>query len=110
MISWRVTSPRFPGEHAYAVNPLRESDHYFPPGMLNPWHSKHHVSEPAENSTSGNEDQNLRGGKRHKLNADRDVGNHKVMKPALPANPNPITIKAGSKVGNAEAPPPSGVE
>ena len=78
--------------------------------MLNPWRSKHHVSEPSENSTSGNEDQDLRGGKRHKPNADREVGNHEVMKPTLPENPNPISIKVGSKMGKAEAPPSSGVK
>ena len=36
LISRWVICPRFPGEHVYTVNPLRESNHYFPPGMLNP--------------------------------------------------------------------------
>ena len=84
--------------------------HYFPPGMLNPWRSKHYVSEPSENSTSGNEDQDLTEGKRHKPDADREVGNHEVMKPTLQANPNPITIKTGSKTDDAEAPPSSGAK
>ena len=41
--------------------------------MLIPWRSKDHVSEPADNLTSGNEDQDLRGGKRHKPNASGGV-------------------------------------
>ena len=41
VISRRVVCPRSPGEHAYAANPLRESDHFFPPGMVNPWRKVH---------------------------------------------------------------------
>ena len=67
------------------------------------------MSKPVNYSTSGNEDQDLRGGKRHKPNADHEVSNHEVVKSALPENPTPITVKAGSKVGNAEAPPSGGV-
>ena len=98
--SWRVVYPQFPGENTYVANLLCASENYFPSGMINPCQSKHQVSEPMDDLTSGIEDQDLSGGKRHKPNTDHGVGNHEVVKPALPASPAPIPVKVRNKVGD----------